>query len=140
MDPYGLACETIEEKREKIAYNFYRRSGLSHDQALSHTKGIDFSKPVSVRRLPEGKNLTQWRNPARPVGNYFTEPGTSASQLGINPKGRVEESFRVTNDTKALSSRAAPITDTWTDPGHPYDASGGGRQYYVPETSNLAGR
>jgi len=136
-DPYGLSCETIEEKREKLAYNFYRRNGMSHDQALSHIKGIDFSQPVSVRRLPVGKNLTQWRNPARPVGNYFTEPGTSASQLDINPKGRVEQPFTVANDTKALTSRAALITDTWTDPGHPFDASGGGRQYYVPDPSNL---
>jgi len=138
-DPFGLACQTIESKRKKVAYNFYRRSGLSHEQALSHMKGVDFSKPVSVRKLREGKNLAQWRNPDRPVGHYFTEPGTPASQLGINPKGRAQESFTVVSDTKALGSRAAPVTDTWTDPAHPFDAAGGGRQYYVPDTSTLAG-
>lgn len=111
---------------------------MSHERAQPHLNGIDFSKPVSVRRLPQGKELTQWRNPSRPLGNYFTEPGTSASQLGINPKGRVEEQFRVAQDTKALTSRAAPITDTWTDPAAPYNAEGSGRQHYVPDNSVMS--
>jgi RHS repeat-associated protein len=137
VDPLGLSCGNIQQRREKIAYNFYRRAGHSHDQALSHIKGIDFTKPVSVQRLRAGKEVTQWRNPSRPVGNYFTEPGTSASQLGINPKGRSEEAFVVASDTKALRSTAAPITDTWTDPASPFAAAGGGRQFFVPEKGNM---
>jgi RHS repeat-associated protein len=149
VDPLGLAtsggaCTSTEERlaarREKVAYNFYRRSGMSHERAMSHTRGIDVSKPVSVQTLKSGRELTQWRNPAGPVGNYFTEPGTSASRLGINPKGRSEETFVVTQDTKALSSTAAPVTDTWTDPTNPYPADGGGRQYFVPDKSSMVAK
>jgi len=136
-DPLGLSCVNIEDRRKKIAYNYYRSAGYSHQRALDHMGGIDFSKPVSVQRLKGGKKVTQWRDPSKPVGNYVTDPGTSASQLGINPKGRVEEPFIVSKDTKALSSTAAPITDTWTDPTNPFDAAGGGRQFFLGDNSVL---
>ncbi|HLP43378.1 MAG TPA: RHS repeat-associated core domain-containing protein, partial [Fibrobacteria bacterium] len=136
-DPLGLSCVNIEDRRKKIAYNYYRSAGYSDKRTLDHMGGIDFSKPVSVRRLKSGKKVTQWRDPSKPVGNYVTDPGTSASQLGINPKGRVEDPFIVSKDTKALTSTASPITDTWTDPGNPFDAAGGGRQYFIGDNSVL---
>jgi RHS repeat-associated protein len=140
LDPTGLSCQSVEERRRKVAYNFFRRAGFSNEQALAHISGIDFQRPVSVQRLKAGRDMAQWRNPTRPVGNYFTDPGTSASQLGINPKGRVEEAFVVATDTKALKSIASPITDTWTDPLQPFDAAGGGAQFFTPDNANLVSR
>jgi hypothetical protein len=52
----------------------------------------------------------------------------------------IRSSIQSNYDTKALSSIAAPVTDDWTDPANPFDADGGGRQYFVPEKGNMAQR
>jgi len=102
------------------------------------------------RTLPGGVRATWGRdNVGRPVRHEIWSSETMLSakaytwepndRLMISPKGRGEEGFKVSNDTKALTSRSAPVTDRWTDPGHPYDAAGGGRQYYVPKNSDLVG-
>ena len=109
----------------ETAYGFYRSGGWSANRTLAHIRGIDFTKSVQVTPLPSGTSAVQHWVPGTPVGNYFAPVGTSASQLGINPAGRVPVLFAVSGDITVLRSTAAPILDTWTVPGVPFRAAGG---------------
>ena len=99
-------------------------------------KGIDFSYDVDVVTLQRGHYLEQWSIPGWGTGNYFADPLSYATRLGINPQGRVLDQFRVARPTRALRSRAASVIDTWT-PGGPFRTEGGGIEYFIHERSGL---
>jgi YD repeat-containing protein len=65
-----------------------------------------------------------------PTGEVLAEHGFD----GIRRVYQRDRAGRV-SATKALTSTAAPITDTWTDPANPFAAEGGGCQFFVPEKS-----
>ncbi|SDY89732.1 filamentous hemagglutinin [Collimonas sp. OK242] len=113
------------------AYDFYSQAGFSADRALGHLDGIDFSQPVLLTKLTPGTNYVQNVLDGR-VGNYFAPVGTAAETVGINPAGRVPMMFTPSQPLPALQSTAADILDTWTVPSHPYQTTGGGTQYFVP--------
>ena len=115
----------------ETAYGFYKSGGWSADRTLAHIRGIDFTKPVQVTQLPAGTSAVQHWVPGTPVGNYFAPVGTSASQLGINPAGRVPVLFTAGSDITVLRSTAAPILETWTVPAAPFRAAGGSIQFFT---------
>jgi RHS repeat-associated protein len=137
IDPLGLACTTPEEEeRQKLAYSFYREAGFTASRAWSHMKGIDLSRPVERTTIPAGATLAQHVLNGK-IGNYFSEPGISPTNLGINPASRVETPMTSTREVSALKSTAAPINDTWTTPGSPFQTSGGAIQLFVPDNGGF---
>lgn len=117
-------------KRRQLAEGFYKKAGWPQARIDSHLDGIDFSKPVSVVTIPKGTKVVQYQVPGKQAGNYFAPPGTPATQLGINPTGRVPKTFTATQDVQALRSTASAPLDTWS--GKPFQTQGGGTQYFVP--------
>jgi hypothetical protein len=110
-----------------------------------HMKGSSLNAPVRVGPAPPSDSpLQQWQPPGGDRGNYFAPAGQTPDQLGINPQAkawnqpgqpvmaREPTSHVVDPKTPYMQSTAAPVTDDWSVPGEPYDASGGGTQQYVP--------
>jgi filamentous hemagglutinin len=97
----------------------------------NHLAGIDFSQPVDIVPLLQDTTVVQYGAPGSATGNYFAPIGTPASQLGINPAGKVPSLFAPSTDVVVLRSTAADIVDTWSVPSDPYSASGGATQYFT---------
>ena len=116
----------------ETAYGFYNAAGWSADRTLSHLGAIDFTQPVTVTQLPAGTSAVQYVVSGRPVGNYFAPVGTPATQLGVNPAGRIPMLFSADGSITVLQSTAAPVVDTWTVSGQPYPATGAGTQWFTP--------
>jgi RHS repeat-associated protein len=133
LDPLGLSCVSKEEKdRREDAFRFYREAGFPASRAWDHMRGIDFSHPVERELLPKGKTLAQHKM-GDGLGNYFAEPGTLPTNLGISPAGRIETTLTSTRAATALKSTAASVLDTWTVKGSPYVTNGGATQFFVPD-------
>jgi len=123
----------------RMACEYYRQAGWDKAKIAGHLQGIDFTKPVELVEFPAGKAAGQLQaNPAW-KGNYFAEPGTPATRLGINPQGKlpdgpvvdkVETLYSTTEKTIVLRSSAAPVQDTWSVSGAPYQTEGGAAQYF----------
>lgn len=149
--------------RKLIAKRFYKQHGKIWDpemnggaggmrnpsasEARAQLKGIDYSKPVSMGPPPAVPDtLAQWQSPGGRQGQFYTEPGTPPSALGIHDKaaddkGNVQPKVATLYDMNQdqepyMKSTAAPIKDTWSNPGHSHYAEGGGTQYYVPNKSS----
>jgi hypothetical protein len=134
---FGVTAEGTLAARQATARSFYESAGWSDARISSHLAGIDFSRPVDVISLSGGEALVQHMAPGSRVGNYFAPAGTSASMLGINPAGRVSVSFSPNTRVPVLRSTAAPIVDTWTVPQAPFNASGGGVQYFTQNPNHF---
>lgn len=126
---------------QNVAQNFYAQQGWPQARIDAHMAGIDFNQPVSVTNLPEGTELSQWQVPRGPQGNYFAPSGSSPGSLGISPVGydpatgavsKVSTDYVSAAPTQALSSTAAPVNDTWSNPYATAETPGGGQQYFVP--------
>ena len=126
---------------QNVAQSFYAEQGWPQSRIDSHMSGIDFNQPVSVVTLPQDSQLSQWQVPGGSQGNYFAPASETPDRLGISPmgsdpagnvvpKGQID--YTSTEPTRALSSQAASVNDTWSTPGTPYQTSGGGQQYFVP--------
>jgi hypothetical protein len=108
-------------------------------------KGSNLNHPVKVGPAPPSDSpLQQWQAPGNDRGNYFAPAGQTPDQLGINPQGKAWNQSgqpvlakeatpqKVDPKTPYMQSTSAPVTDTWSVPGQPYQASGGGTQQYMP--------
>lgn len=140
-----------EQARRRVADDFYQQhSGMDQDRINSHTNGIDFTQPVEATNIPPPPQVecNMWPGNNPQPGNYFAPPGTDASTLGINPNAYNRDTGGVeprpvgtftppASGTPALRSTAAPVTDDWSDSSNPYQADGGGTQYYVPDNSGM---
>ena len=125
----------------------------------SHISGIDFKKPVSVVKIPEGTELIQYtkvNSEGTPLrGDYYTtDPNATPNELGVSDKYNVQtpdrvktqevrevtkETIKTTKDVEGLSSTSVEINDTWSriDAGGnelPVHTDGGGSQIYIPKT------
>ncbi len=144
--------------RKKVAADFYAKQGqkwdrgqgvvrpLTPQEQQSELDCIDFNKPVRAGPPPPlPQPVGQWQAPNGQRGNYFAPPGTPPDQLGIGsngidysqppPRSPVPKQctpYNTSPDTPYLQSTAAPANDTWSTPGQPQPAMGGGTQYYVP--------
>ena len=137
----GLSGTAAANANRATAQDFYAAQGWPQSRIDSHMAGIDFNQPVSVQTLPEGTQLSQWQVPGGPQGNYFAPAEATPSQLGISPVGydpqvgavsKVQADYVSTEPTQALSSQAAPVNDTWSNPYATAVTPGGGQQYFVP--------
>jgi Flp pilus assembly pilin Flp len=111
---------------------------MSLERAQSHMQGIDFSQPVEIVELSAADELIQYNVPGQ-RGKYFGPRGTAAESLGIDPAGRVLETFRGPDQPiLAIRSTAAEI-ESFVDrngaviPG----GRGGGVQYKVPDSGGF---
>jgi hypothetical protein len=117
----------------------------TNKEIRDHMKGSSLNAPVRVGPAPPSDTpLDQWQPPGGDRGNYFATAGQKPDQLGINPQAkawnqpgqpvmaREPTAHAVDPKTPYMQSTAAPVTDDWSVPGQPYDASGGGAQQYMP--------
>ena len=122
--------------REKVVNDFYRNGeGLGEDRAAQAIKGINLDEPVKVVNFPPPPAMQQYVRKGKGPGNWFDPVGgQSGNSLGLNtdPAFRESKTFK-TPKGKGLLSTAAPIKDDWTDPSHPVDCKGGGKQMVVDE-------
>ncbi len=128
--------------REKVGQDFFESRGMGAEWP-SARNGLDMSQPVEVVNFPPPDTMDQYVRrqqrgapPGTPggPGNWFSPvPGQTGDQVGLNddPAHRTHRSFDTTSGGQALSSTAAPINDTWTDPANPRSTAGGGKQYTV---------
>jgi hypothetical protein len=117
--------------KKELATNFYLDQGWHPKRVQSHVSGIDFSQQVDVVTLKRGQPLVQYQVGGSGVGNYFAPVGTRIQQLGINPTGRKTSIFAPKERVQVLRSTASEIVDTWSVPGVPYRAEGGGTQFFA---------
>ena len=146
--------------RKLLAKRFYKQHGKIYDpeiggmrnpsaaEARSQLKGIDYSKPVTLGPPPNTPGtLNQWQRPGGRQGQFYAEDGASPQALGIHDQARDPSTGTLVDkqpkaydmnkdDQPYMKTTAAPIKDTWSDPGHSHRAEGGGDQWYVPNTSS----
>ena len=95
-----------------IAGEFLERTArMSESDACSCLTGIDFSKPVSVVRLPSS-TYVQYEQQHR--GVWFTDTGLTPDLIGLADGQRVRKLFTPIGVVHALQSTARSIKDTWT--------------------------
>jgi hypothetical protein len=149
-----------KKDRKKIAFDFYKKSNPNMDAITinSHLKGIDFSKPVKVVKIPPEANgelsMFQKRNQNGKLyfGQYFsTDKTTTPSQLGISDKYNVRNSdwthslevktvelvdIKIPNNkpVTGLKSTSKKIEDNWSLKDKNVSTEGGGIQVYVPKS------
>ncbi|MBZ5714925.1 PAAR domain-containing protein [Nannocystis pusilla] len=144
----GLA-ELRVQARYAVAYQFYAANGRSKikpSQILSHIKGIDLSRPVTVRSFSK-QTLFQRSIPGAGTGQYFTlDPSITPEEVGCSsvayalvdgkpsPPPVVREPREVTFDEPALGlqSTAAGIVDDWSL-ADPVYCKGGATQVMIPK-------
>jgi hypothetical protein len=84
---------------------------MSESDTCSCLTGIDFSKPVSVVRLPNSIYV-QYEQQHR--GVWFTDTGLTPDLVGLADGRRVRKLFTPIGVVHALQSTARSIKDTWT--------------------------
>jgi hypothetical protein len=98
--------------RVVIAGEFLEKTArLNESDACSCLTGIDFSKPVSVVRLPTSVYV-QYQEQHR--GAWFTDTGLTPDQVGLADGRRIRKLFTPIGAVHALQSTARSIKDTWT--------------------------
>ncbi|MFK8269249.1 polymorphic toxin type 46 domain-containing protein [Capnocytophaga cynodegmi] len=145
-DGEGITDEIAEiiATRKQQAIDFYRKHNPDMREAKiqEHLKGIDFTKPVYVVKIPPnglGKNknelyqYTKLDNEGNVrQGNYYTDnPKNTPTELGISdkysvrdnnwkPTGEIKEveqnvfEFNIENPVEGLKSTSKPIIDDWS--------------------------
>jgi hypothetical protein len=84
---------------------------MSEHQACSCLTGIDFSKPVSVVRLPSSVYVQYVE---QHHGVWFTDTGLTPDLVGLADGRRIRKLFTPVGTVHALQSTARSIKDTWT--------------------------
>jgi hypothetical protein len=146
--------------RKLLAKRFYKQHGKIYDPAIggmrnptaaearSQLRGIDYSKPVALGPPPTTPaTLNQWQRPGGRQGQFYADDTASPQSLGIHDKARDPSTGNLVDkqskpydmnkdDQPYMKTTAAPIKDTWSDPGHSHRAEGGADQWYVPNASS----
>jgi len=141
---------TLVRQNVKLTAEFLSRKGISPEKMPEILRGIDLHSPVTIELLTKGTKLTQ--RVSGSTGRWFSKRGVSERNLGISSSNRQYQVFEVTQYVEVIQSKAAGISDTWTqgrtrDVYSPNSAagidqpklkageltSGGGLQYFIPE-------
>ena len=132
---------TVEQlaARKSLATDFYKSSGMPEFKIDGHLEGINFEKPVNVKTLKKGTVVEQWQLPGVSQGNYYADPGSKPTELGISAEARnrntgkvekkVANKYIVTKDIEVLESTAAPYPDKHSMPPKVIKTDGGATQY-----------
>lgn len=100
------------EERVVIAGEFLEKTArLSEQATCSCLTGVDFSKPVSVVRLPDSVYV-QYVDQHK--GYWFTDTGLTPDAVGLAEGRRVRKLYVPVGIVHALKSTARSIKDTWT--------------------------
>lgn len=125
-------------ERFNTALQFYKKAGFNREESLSHMRGINFNREVSVETVTPNTVLKQYQHPKqKQAGKYFTR-FSHKSEIGIegdwkDTQNRVSEFYIVKEDLKALKSTSADI-ESWKKPGEKGSGElyyGGGEQYFI---------
>lgn len=133
----GVVDAPVPRRGISEALRFFRRHmpTLSPAMAVSFLRATDLSRPVRGVRVMPGEVLIGYRSASESQFKlFFTRPGRSVWNAGLNPSGRRYVRFRVRVPFEALESYAGPAKDTWSMPGREYLASGGATQLIVSES------
>jgi hypothetical protein len=84
---------------------------MSEREACSCLTGIDFSRPVSVVRLP---NSVYVQYVQQHQGVWFTDTGLTPDLVGLAEGRRTRKLFAPVGTVHALQSTARSIKDTWS--------------------------
>ena len=84
---------------------------MSEQEACSCLTGIDFSKPVTVVRLPTSVYVQFVQ---QHQGIWFTDTGLTADDVGLARGQRTRKLFSPVGVVPALKSTARSVKDTWT--------------------------
>lgn len=111
-----------------------RMPDLPRTMRFAFLKAMDLHKPVCLVTLAPPSMLSAFRKANEdPLKLFYTKAGTSVLNLGLNPANREFRRFRVARPVQVLESVAAAAIDKWTDDRRYFVASGGGRQYIIPQ-------
>jgi hypothetical protein len=117
-----------------LTFFHLRMPDLPRAMRLNFLKAMDLHSPVSEITLSQGNIVAAFRRfNEDPVKLFYTKPGSSPHQLGVNPNARGFMRYRLRRPSQALQSRAAAAVDTWTDNKLYYVASGGALQLIIPD-------
>jgi len=128
LEVSGNRYTAMEFMKNDLGWNWGRR--------LEAVSGIDLNNSVTVRTLPSNTNAIQYVRTGKPIGSWFTQPGTSATNVGIAPYFRRPQSFINSGSLRALESTAKGVFDYWTVPGFDIKTIGGGTQW-ITNPSNF---
>lgn len=133
----GVVDAPVPRRGISEALRFFRRHmpTLPPSMAVAFLRATDLSKPVRCVRVMPGEVLIGYRSWTESQFKlFFTRPGRSAWNAGLNPTGRRYVRFQVRVPFEALESFAGPAKDTWSMPGREYLALGGATQLIVPHS------
>lgn len=98
--------------RVVIAGEFLEKTArMNEANACSCLTGIDFSKPVTVVRLPDSVYVQYVQ---RHRGIWFTDTGLTPDLVGLAQGRRTRKLFTPRRTVHALQSKARSVKDTWT--------------------------
>ncbi|MFH4415754.1 MAG: polymorphic toxin type 46 domain-containing protein, partial [Neisseriaceae bacterium] len=129
------------ENNRRIAIEEMKRQGVTEKEQLKeYIKGINLKEHVEVITVNRNKKLIQYQAPGRGQGDFYTTKEINPDALGINPRADIptqKDVLKVPNHyitknkkVKMLTSTAGREKDTWSTPGRPSHAKGGGKQFY----------
>jgi uncharacterized Zn-binding protein involved in type VI secretion len=142
----------IIANRQRLAEDFYLRSGTPQSKIHGHLAGIDFTKPVEVVTMERGALLGQYQVPGAPQGAYYSplSNGSSPASLGIFAQAtdratgtiieKASKAYEVKAAVEMLRSTAAPILDTWSIPGAAMQTKGGAIQLFSSSNEAFVAR
>jgi hypothetical protein len=129
----GGAAKSKVIGREGLA-GWYKEQGEYFQDVKkleSHMEGTDFSRPVTLKTLPENTELIQFVRKDGKPGMYFARPGTPMESLGIKePPPRVVRNFIVKKPIDVVESTSATLEKELA-PG--VGGAGGGQQLIFPK-------
>lgn len=147
-DKYCKLFSEIKQKRSKIAYDFYRSTGMDDDYDIkSEMNGIDFDYPVEIVELPPPDELYQYVRVNGTSGSYCIIPPIHEPECyGIWGEGRGLQKFTFNNlseKSRFLRSTAsailAPLDNDWSNQDSTNWAmtKGGGIQYVNKDCNKI---
>jgi hypothetical protein len=135
----------VRSRMETAIRYFEQHFGDDEIRVAEYLKGIDFSKDVVEVTIPAGSRFSQYQVKPGPggevrIGEFFTQRGTSARDVGIDTAGRLHVVTEFTKEVRALKSTAGPINANFRAATAQeliqfrVEAAGGGVQYFFPRT------
>jgi hypothetical protein len=128
-EPTGVRAPRKLSKEELAEW--YKKQGdrfKDPKQLENHMEGTDFTKPVTLRELPENSEVIQYVRKDGQPGMYFARPGTPMSRLGIEGQRELQR-FVVRKPIEVVESTAKTVA-LGKAPG--VGGLGGGQQLMLP--------
>jgi hypothetical protein len=133
----GVSLAPVPRAGVTTALDFFDRymPTLNREKRFGFLKAMDLSRLVQTQTLSPPAMLAAFRLPDEdPMKTFYTKAGTSAHDLGINTRDRQFRRFRVLRPVVVLESWTTGVNSRMV-PGLTGIASGGGRQYIVPDAA-----